>query len=124
AESGEYYITREFIFIQTRLDSPPTGLLRFSQSEVVLRLVDSNNQPLPDYGDSRYRLDIEATVSSEQQSAPLPVTLVHDPTAGTLGGLFTPLYAGTNHLSVKASVIDEDSQRWDVLVPPYADFDL
>ena len=61
AQSGDYIITRDFIFIQAGLESPSSGLLRFGQNEVRVRLVDSSGQALPEMIVGHTTHDIDAT---------------------------------------------------------------
>jgi len=127
ARSGEYYITKDLIFIQTKLQSDVTGWNQFGCNAIDIGLVDSNNQPLPNYGDEKYRLVVKAeltAVDEKGQEKTIPVSLNHDMNNNRITGSITPVYPGTNHLSITAVANDDDQKSWDVLVPPYADYDL
>lgn len=124
AKSDDYVITRELIFAQGSLSVPDQKYQQFSISPIKINLVDSEGKALPDYGDN-YRLLVDTIVTPPLDSGkdPYPISLT-DTGKSSLEGSFTPLYGGDNHLSIHASVIDDDGQKWDVIQSPFADFDL
>lgn len=124
AKSGEYFITRNMMFIQPELESNINGVYQFGSYNVNISLVDSNGDPIPNYQDDKYRLNIEAEISSDDSGETIPVSLTHDMLAGEITGSFVPLWPGVNHLSITAVALDDAAQKWDVLVPPFADFDI
>jgi len=124
AQSDEFIITRELIFAQGKLAAVDQHLQQFTTSLLQMNLVDSAGEPLPSYGD-KYRLLVDAVVTPppETGGAPYPISII-DTGTGQLEGSFTPIYNGANHISIQASVLDDDGQKWEVLRPPYADFDM
>lgn len=124
AKTDEYVITRELIFAQGSLANPNQEYQQFTTAPLVINLVDSEGNALPSYGD-RYPLLIEATVTppSESGIASYPISLA-DTGQSSLEGNFTPLYGKVNHISITASVIDDEGKKWEVLQAPFADFDL
>lgn len=124
SKSDEYVITRELIFAQGSLATPDQNYQQFTTSSLKINLVDSEGKALPSYGD-KYRLLVDATVTPPPASGaePYPISLI-DTGKSSLEGTFTPLYGGVNHLSIRASVTDDEGQKWDVIQTPFADFDL
>jgi hypothetical protein len=124
ARTGEYYITKDLIFIKTSFISDASGLFQLGCFPIQISLVDSSNQPIPKYNDPKYRLNIESTVTSVESGKVMPISLTHEMDSGKIVGSFTPLYPGENKLSITATALDDEQKIWVVLEPPFADFDL
>lgn len=124
SSSGDYFITKDMIFIKTQMQSDMSGLHQFGCFPIEINLVDSENQPIPSYDDSRYALKVEATLTSNVSSESMTLPLAHDAVTGKIAGSFTPVYAGDNQLSITAVAMDDHQEKWVVLEPPFADFNL
>lgn len=124
ATSSQYFITKDFMFVKARLVTPNEGWSQLGCGELRIDLVDSSGNPLPNYKEERYRLSVQASLSGPEKGQTQPVNFVHDMNQGALIAPFAPVWAGSNHLTVQASALDDDNQRWDVLVAPEADYDL
>jgi hypothetical protein len=120
AQTGDFFITKDFIFVQTKLIEPISSLQQFTSGQIQLELVDNTGKPLPDY-DPKYRLVVTGNVTTKKGLYPISVT--HE-SGSILQGNITPWEAGPHHLSLTASALDDDSQKWEVLKVPYADYDL
>lgn len=124
ASSGDYYITKDMIFIKTSMQSDMSGLYQFGCFPIEINLVDSENQPIPRYDDPRYALKVEATITSAANGESMALPLAYDTATGRITGIFTPVYSGDNQISITAVAMDDYQEKWIVLKPPFADFDL
>ncbi len=124
ASSGDYYITKDMIFIKTAMQSDMSGLYQFGCFPIEINLVDSENQPIPRYDDPRYALKVEAIITSAASGESMTLPLAYDTATGKITGIFTPVYTGDNQLSITAVAMDDYQEKWMVLKPPFADFDL
>ncbi|WP_152031690.1 vWA domain-containing protein [Longilinea arvoryzae] len=124
ASSGDYYITKDMIFIKTSMQSDMSRLYQFGCFPIEISLVDSENRPIPRYDDPRYALKVEATLKSAASGESMALPLAYDSATGKITGIFTPVYTGDNQLSITAVAMDDYQEKWTVLKPPFADFDL
>lgn len=125
AKTGDYFITRNKMYIKTDIHSDAVGMYPCKSFPLTINLVDSDGNPIPDYQQEKYRLIVTAEVTSDQHPGEkIPLSLTHDMANRQIKGNFVPVWSGVNHLSITASALDDNGQKLDVLVPPDADFDL
>jgi hypothetical protein len=122
AQTEDYRITKVTIFVHAVLAKPQGHLVQFTESEIEVHLVDSDGNPLPDYGSDRYGLQITADLSFDGEKTPL--NLAYDSKSSRLIGAFTPMQAGNYVLGISAVALDDESQPVEILAKDSAQFSL
>jgi len=121
ATTDEFLIDQQLIFIQSKLIQPAESMQQFKTGEIQVQLVDSNDKPIPDYDDPRYRLQVTADISSDSNTYSVFLSHVDQ---GILHGNFIPLDSGEHQISITATAVDDNNKSHKILYPPRADFDF
>jgi hypothetical protein len=121
AKSEDYRITQSHIFVKANLVAPIGSFTQLTTSEIKFDLKDSDGQPLPDYGDSRYDLKINADLTYNGETKPISMAMLDQ---DTIIGSFTPMQSGTYLLSLSATTLNNLNEVIEVLQAEYSKFGL
>ncbi len=120
ADEEDYRITQITIFVNARLAKPEGNLLQFKEADLEISLVDSDGNPLPDYGSDRYALSVDTALLYEEEAVPL--NLAFDAPNSSLIGKFIPMGAGDYTLKVGATALDDKGEEVQILYQDLTQF--
>lgn len=103
SKSSEVDIAKRQVRARGVLRSPLASQIQYVPVELEWRLEDSRGAALPEYTDTRYRLQAVATISAGGQSWPLTLVAKGNSTYATT---FTPVIQGTHIIHMEAKSQD------------------
>ncbi|MCP4544249.1 MAG: hypothetical protein GY832_44620 [Chloroflexi bacterium] len=114
-------ITMQQITAKGRLEQPVGVQYQFVPASIVYQLLDTSNNPLPQYSDLRYQLQVTTTVQSGGQSWPINLR-----TSGQsrYEAEFVPTQLGSHAVRVKATSQDLNGNEVDVFEGYLNPFDV
>jgi hypothetical protein len=120
AERADVLINKFEIPTAGTLKSPTgTTALQYLRTTVEFQLVDSQGQPLPEYPDPRYQIQITATVSAAGRMWPISVR--REPQQTFIAD-FVPVEAGKHTLTVRGVSQDIEGKVVEVIAGEIGDF--
>jgi hypothetical protein len=122
ATTDDYRITQVTIYVTTQLTKPTSNLQQFTTGEVEIRLVDGDGNPLPDYGSDRYALQLDPTLTYQDED--VPISMAFDPKTSTLSCNISPMNSGSYSISVGAKALDDKNQEITILSKDTTQFTL